>query len=64
MTPCKWSHVHVPASLFLTCCGGVAQSVFQVRSAGSGLVRSGAALSGSRPRVENASASLRDAAKR
>lgn len=76
VTVCEWSHVRVPASLFLTCCGGLAQSVFQVRSTGSGLVHFGAALSGSQPGVqgvcgaqgekknspENTNPSLRDVA--
>lgn len=44
--------MRVHASLFLTCCGGLAQSVFQVRSTVSGLVHFGAALSGSQPGVQ------------
>lgn len=77
ITVCEWSHVRVPASLFLTCCGDLAQSVFQVRSTVSGRVHFGAALSGSQPgmqgvcgaqgekknSVEHTSASLRDAAR-
>lgn len=42
----------VPASVRLLCWSGLAQSVIQVRPTGSGLMRIGSALSGSRPGVE------------
>lgn len=47
MSICMCSCVTLP-----TCCGGLAQSVIQVRSTGSGLMHIGCALSGSRPGVQ------------
>lgn len=47
MSICMCSCVTLP-----TCCGGLAQSVIQVRSTGSGLMHIGSALSGSRPGVQ------------
>lgn len=47
MSICMCSCVTLP-----TCCGGLAQSVIQVRSTGSGLMHIGSALSGSRPSVQ------------